>query len=555
VVICEPVSERPRGGRTAAAEAERRLQIVTAFDAYRRTLGSERQAVATVAQEFGVGISTIRDWRALVRGVERADWLAALTPARRGGGRRADIDEEAWQIYRSDWLRQAKPTHSSCYRRLSEWAAARGVALPHAKTFKRRIEREIPREVVIAMRGGNEALRRTLPAQARTVAGLEALSLVNIDGHRWDVFVEMPDGRVIRPVMVALQDVMSRKVLAWRIGETESAVLTRLAFADLFRDFGIPEAVLLDNGRAFASKWITGGAINRFRFKVRPDEPLGLLTQLGIRNHWATPYRGQSKPIERAFRDFCDAIARHPAFEGAWTGNKPEAKPENYASRAVPFEIFQRVVAAGIAEHNARPGRRTETAHGRSFDQVFAESYARAPIRQASPENLRRALLAAERVRADRQTGEIRFMGNRYWRAECSRLAGQLLTVRFDPDDLTRDLHVYDAAERYLFDVPIWEASGFLDAGAAKSRAKLEAEHRRTAKRLIELEELLSPAEVAARLPETAAPELPAPPRVVRPVRLVAAAAARAPETEIETESFVDRFAGAVSRLRLVEGE
>src|SRR5690606_9617280 len=130
-------------------------------------------------------------------------------------------------------------------------------------------------------REGEEALRRSVPSQRRTLDGLRALELVNIDGHKFDVFVTpQGGGKPIRPIMVAIQDVYSRKVLAWRIGGEESAVQTRLAFADLFRDVGIPRAVLMDNGRAFASKWITGGAKNRFRFKIRPEEPTGLLTGL-----------------------------------------------------------------------------------------------------------------------------------------------------------------------------------------------------------------------------------------------------------------------------------
>src|SRR5690606_38912620 len=144
----------------------------------------------------------------------------------------------------------------------------------------------------------------------------------------------------------------------------------------------------------------------------------GLLTSLGIRIHWALPFRGQSKPIERGFRDLCDTIAKHPAMEGAYTGNSPTAKPENYGSRAVPMERFVEIVAAGIAAHNARLGRRTETAHGRSFDETFAESYAAAPIGKALPEQLRMAPLAAEQVRGDRRTGEVKLCGNRYWRAE-----------------------------------------------------------------------------------------------------------------------------------------
>lgn len=94
--------------------------------------------------------------------------------------------------------------------------------------------------------------------------------------------------------MVTIQDIYSRKILAWRIDESESALSTRLVFADLFVKWGIPKHCLLDNGRAFASKTITGGAKTRFRFKIKDEEPTGVLTALGIIIHWATPYRGQS---------------------------------------------------------------------------------------------------------------------------------------------------------------------------------------------------------------------------------------------------------------------
>ncbi|PZX22172.1 bacteriophage Mu transposase [Rhodobacter capsulatus] len=65
----------------------------------------------------------------------------------------------------------------------------------------------------------------------------------------------------------------------------------------------------------------------------------------------------QAKPIERAFRDIADRLTRHPAFAGAYVGNKPTAKPENYGSRAIPLADFLAITAREIAEHNARPGR------------------------------------------------------------------------------------------------------------------------------------------------------------------------------------------------------
>jgi transposase InsO family protein len=546
------------------AEAERRLRLLERVEEAERAGLNRSAAVATVAIGAGVSGATLWNWLGLVAGAPRLDWLPALAPRAQGGGAEAAIDEDIWTIFKSDWLRLEKPTLSSCYRRAKEVADARGLAIPHLKTFQRRIEKEVPPAVVQACRNGSEAVRKMLPPQIRSVAGLHALEIVNIDGHKWDVFVRFPatasyDERIARPMMVAIQDVYSRKILAWRFGDSENAVLTRLAFADLFRKWGIPDAVLLDNGRAFASKWITGGAKTRFRFKIREDEPLGLLTQLQIRNMWATPYRGQSKPIERAFRDFCDAIAKHPAFAGAYTGNRPDAKPENYGSKAVDFDLFEQIVAKGVAEHNARQGRRTEMARGRSFDEAFADSYAVSPIRKATSEHLQRALLAAERVRAHRETGAVTYLGNQYWTPELGRHAGQLLTLRFDPDNLHGEVHCYDATEAFIATAPVWSAVGFADAEAARQRAKLEADHRKAVKRQIELQQLISASDIARLLPTDAPDDDTPETTVIRPMRTrgALAIAPAAPAQQAVEPEFMDRFSAAMERrhLRLIEDE
>ncbi len=174
------------------------------------------------------------------------------------------------------------------------------------------------------------------------------------------------------------------KIVAWRIGLNENSTLVRLAFADLLKNHGVPQAVLLDNGRAFGSKWLTGGAKNRFRFKIKAEEPQGLLTALDCKIHFAMPYHGQSKPIERAFKDLCDSIAKHPFCAGAYTGNNPSAKPDNYASKAIEFEAFRTHANRQIALHNAQTGRTGGVCNGRSFDAVYNQSYAQAPITQAT---------------------------------------------------------------------------------------------------------------------------------------------------------------------------
>lgn len=500
------------------AEAERRCAILAELDVLESSGITRSAAVSEICRRHALGKATAWNWIKLVKGVAKSDRLPALAPRRQGGGSEADIDPMLWKLFLSDYLRPEQPTLTSCYARCAAWGATNGLSMPSERTVRRRLEAEIDPRVILLRRQGDEALRRSLPSQRRSVADLHALELVNIDGHKFDVFVKLPDGGVIRPIMVAIQDIYSRKFVAWRIGAEESAVQARLAFADLFETFGIPKGCVLDNGRAFASKWITGGAKSRFRFKIKPEDPTGLLTGLGIRVHWALPYRGQSKPIERGFRDLCDSIARGPAMAGAYVGNSPMAKPENYGSRAVPWAEFVAHVEAGMKAHNARIGRRTETARGRSFDEVFAESYAVAPIGKATPEQLRMALLAADNKMVNARTGEIELYGNRYWSEGCGRLHGQRVTVRFDPDNLMRDVHLYDLAGRYLTSASVIADTGFLDVAGARASAKRTAEYRRKIRDAADAEQLML-AEQVARMqvdaPDFALPE----PAVVRPVR------------------------------------
>ncbi len=560
---CEPVEdERLRQGTIwswyeaqsdkVKAEAERRNAILAQVFALIESGLPTSTAVSALAIGEKVGASTLYSWMAMVDGVASFDRLPNLAPRRKGGGREVDIDPELWQVLISDYLRPEKPTFSSCYWRTSQIGEARGLSLPSEKTLKRRFDREIDKRLVTAKRGGKDALRQMLPPQRRTVAHLHAMEAVNIDGHKFDVWVRLPNGEEIRPMMIAIQDLYSRKLLAWRLGESESALLTRLAFADLFRNFGIPKSCTLDNGRAFASKEITGGAKTRYRYKIRADDPTGLLTALNIKTNWARPHHGQAKPIERFFRDVADFIARSPQCAGAWAGNRPDAKPD-YKPQPIEWDAFIQIVKAGIAALNAKTGRRTEMANGRSYDQVFNASYATAPIGKATEDHMRQALLSADRVTTDRKSGEIKLAKNRYWAPELMQIAGQKVTVRFDPDDLHGDIHVYDQKGLFLVTAQLIGDEGFDSLASARARAKLEREHRKATRALEDAEQLLAASAIAAMMPVAAEDETPEPEiiRVVRP-RHRNGAAAVAVQHE-EAPSFMNRIGAAVAQLRVVE--
>ena len=536
---------------SAKKKAHERLHIINLIDTLEETGLGRSTAVTACAAQHGISASTLWSWLKLIEGIGINDRLPCLAPCRNGGGAKSNIDAAIWQIYESDYLRPERPTLSSCYRRAQEIAKERGVSIPSMKTFQRKIEK-IDKRIVMSRREGREAVRQMVPAQKRTVSHLHALEMVNIDGHKFDVFVKMPNGKIIRPLMVAIQDIYSRKMLSWRIAESENNISVRMTFADLFKNYGIPKECVLDNGRAFASKWITGGAKSRFRFKIAEDEPTGLLTGLGIKIHWAMPYRGQSKPIERAFRDLCDTIAKHPAMAGAYTGNNVDAKPDNYGDKAIDFEVFKRFVEKGIAAHNKQQGRRTEMARGRCFDDVFEESYARAPIGKATEEQLRLALLTGQQLNVNRKTGEIRIEGNRYWTPELSQYHGHKVTVRFDPDNLHSDIYIYNNAGEYLCTAKVIDDSGFNDMAAAKERAKMEANFKRSVKEAEAAEDLLTAAQVAAQMPDYEDEEMLPEPSVVRPVRYRGQTAAALKE-ENESSSFIKNFTTAVSHLRAVD--
>lgn len=499
--------------------ASRRLKALQAVHALVRSgrgLMDSREIVAAQLQREGVAgasVRSLRRWAEDIEGAPADCRLPLLLPSYIGRTAEVEIPERAWDLFKADYLRPSAPTATSCFERLERVARKEGMALPCLRTFMRRIEATLPRQAVILAREGEEALMRTFPAQIRDHGVFEALQAVNADGHRFDVFARWPDGTIARPTGVFWQCIGSGKMLARRVGQTENSDLVRLAFADLAKRYGLPRMAWMDNGRAFADKFITGGTRTRYRFKVREDDPAGVLTALlGAENvHWATPYHGQAKPIERAFRDFADRVSRHPAFDGAYTGNSPGAKPENYGSRAVPIDEFMRVLDEEIVAHNARQGRIGGVCRGRSFDQVFSASYREGAVRKATAEQLRTLLLCSEKVRADRNTGSITLpgLGNRYWTEALAKRAGEWLLVRFDPDDLHSQVSAYTLAGDYIADAPCTAAVGFADTQAGREHARARKQYRKATRSALDAERRMSAAKVAAQIPSPPPEDLP----------------------------------------------
>ena len=484
--------------------ARQRLAALNQVLSQQRAGLSKAVAAQQVSASTGHSERAIWSWFGMVARVEPADWLMHLAPQYQSAERterRSDIAPEFWSWLLGDYLRLEAPAFAASYRRAERYCAAQGIGVPPKHTAQRRLNSQVPRVTQVLAREGEAGLQRCYPPQVRDRTGMVAMEGVNADCHKFDVFVCWPGQPTpTRAQIIAFQDIFSGKILSWRIDHTPNKVMVMAAFGDLVEDWGIPKHCLFDNGREFANKWMTGGAKTRFRFKIRDSDPAGVLEQLGIQIHWATPGHGQAKPIERAFRDFAEDIAKDPRFAGAYVGNRPDAKPENYGNAAIPIEEFVAVVGELIDAHNARLGRLSPTVKGGSFDEAFAKSYATAQITKATAEQRRLWLMGQEVRKLHATHARLTIFGNTYYSPWMVEHPGLTVVARFDPERLHGPVYLYDHKGAYLGEAACEEKIGFFDVTEAHAHARRNNAIKRAEKQVRRAMDVKTPGELAADL-------------------------------------------------------
>lgn len=518
--IYEAKSEKQKAKARAALEAVQHYHELLA-KGFRATL-----AAAAVSQARTIHQATLGRHLRKVHGEPRDLWLFLLLPGYAGRTARAAISPEALEILKANYLRRPSRTAKSCVKELVEAnrAGRLGWVLPSERTMERLLA-QIPRDVRVLARQGREELLKLYPPQQRVKAALAALDIVNGDGYQYKgLWVQFDDGEIRRAKTWFWQDVYSSKILAWRTDKTEHTELVRLSFGDLVERYGIPaRAVLQDNTTAAANKTMSGGVPHRFRFKVKPEEPDGVFKLLGVpRVMWATPAHGQAKPVERTFGigGMGEYVSKAADFAGAYD----ESEKYNGKTRPIPLAKLEEVIAREVAAMNARTGRRGAMHRGRSWDEVFAESYARATVRRATEEQRRLWLLCTEPVvvhrnativlDAGRMVGEHR--ANRYWCRELLEHVGRMVAARFDPQRLHEGVHVYTADGRYIAFAECHDPAGFNDGNAAREHSRDRKTFLRSTREALEAELRMNVRQAgatlgAARSGAAAASSIPAP--------------------------------------------
>jgi len=234
-----------------------------------------------------------------------------------------------------------------------------------------------------------------MPSTRRDYTGLAAMKIVQSDHHISDVFVHCgdPECRKGHRVWITVFiDVRSRMVLSWTASLDYPNSRTILkTFRALVDEFGLPEGVYIDNGKDYrkafgkATRQWGAPAINEGHFN-------NLLAALSLKAIFATPYRAQSKTIERLFGTWVRRIwSTSPAYVGK-LGKRSDRVTKMFKSPELlpTIERFHEELATEISLYNTDRRHRGQGMGGRSPQEVF---HATRPAEPRMPESTGFALV------------------------------------------------------------------------------------------------------------------------------------------------------------------
>lgn len=371
---------------------------------------------------------------------------------RRGKQRAGEssIPDDMWEMFKGLYLDQNKLSISQAYNTIRDMALVQGRLdeVPHESAFRRRVEREIPRDMLIYMREGPRAwYLKAAPYIERDHTSVAPGGVFEMDHFQLDFAVRGENGRAIRPWLSAVMDFRTRRYVGWALTDRPCQDSTMAAFgmAAMDREIGVPDALLLDNGREYTGYSFAGRGHRKVTHRLDFDEPYvrSLVETLGVSVHFSIPGNPTSKgDIERSFREIHESFCK--MFD-SYLGNRPENRPED-AEQAVSDpeklptipELFPILSDFIRYVFNERP-HTAKDMKGMSPRQAWEAAEHMRPVRHVDRDVLKMLMMpyAAGRLFTV-QKGGIRVWGERYWSHALQEHLGEKVLVRYDQADASR---------------------------------------------------------------------------------------------------------------------
>jgi putative transposase len=298
------------------------------------------------------------------------------------------IKDEWFTYYQAAYLTQGSASSASCWLYTVGHFSALDKSItmdnfPHEQAFRRRLDAEIPQAAQYLARNGQAKYdRKYAPYINRNYDAIRAGSVWVSDHHQLDVAVVDPaTGKACFPWITVWRDFKTSKWLGWYLHcSSPNSDHIFMSFFIACCAYGLPDEILIDNGKDYRCKDFAGGRIRTVKVdldETQSAKQLTTLSMLSVAVHYALPYNAQTKPIERDFRRVIELLCRH--LVGYRGGNVVE-RPEILATQIkhgdiMPFETFNGLIDDFITNCFNRKTSEGKNLQGKSPDQLFAEEF------------------------------------------------------------------------------------------------------------------------------------------------------------------------------------
>lgn len=355
-------------------------------------------------------------------------------------------------------------TREMLYMKLEQAAALKDWEYPSYQTVARYInylmeEKRAKNAHFLAAKGTREYKNKVMVKGSRDTKSLPVLGLLQGDEHTFDCWVAYthPNGKVtaIKPRLVCWVDTRSRTIHGDIICRHANSQILKLSLLKVIYTAGVPQWLLIDNGKDYNAKDLTG--VKRSERKKKEEfqfdeETKGFYRSIGIQDKMnSLPFQPWSKAqIERFFGTICLGFTKWMySYTGTLTGSKTAAK----IKKDIPKMLERRELLTMEEFYGLWAKWKDEVYHRREHSGLKrqGEKY-KVPIelfmksedryyKPAPPKSYASILMMkAESVHV--YNIGIRKFGYEYRAQELCDYIGEKVDIKYDPEDVTR-LYIY----------------------------------------------------------------------------------------------------------------
>lgn len=312
----------------------------------------------------------------------RAFGVAGLLAQYGTKANKTTVSDELFDYFKTMYLDEGSPSLMTCWENTLGYAMrvhnACRETFPSHTSFFRRLKKEIPKQSIILARKGKSAWNRKYGGYLERDYSNIICGKVWVSDHaQIDIACLTDDGNVVFPWVTAWRDYKSGKWLGWflQTGSPNSDHIFQ-TFYYAAEEYGLPEDVIIDNGKDYRCKDFAGGR-RVIKVETNQAKTTSMLDELNVKVHFALPYNAQTKPIERDFLKLKSLLSKHCiGYRGGNVVERPEKlAKEIKEGKVIPFENLKILFDSFISNVLNKKPINNKLHNGLCADDLFNQEF------------------------------------------------------------------------------------------------------------------------------------------------------------------------------------